>query len=602
MKIHREMNNDQIADLLEAVAAAYQIKGNNQFKVVAYQKAGLAMRRLAIEARDFWEEGKLEEIPGVGISIAAHLTELFAKGKVPHFNKVLKILPPSVFKFIKIPGVGVKIAYKLANDLNIKESLGALTKLKKAAKKGKIAVLEGFGQQSEKEILEGIKKLTRDQKRMTLPFAWELAQKVIKYLNEKDENKKIIKIEPLGSLRRMSATVGDVDIAVATDDPQKVIKRFICFPEAKKVVVAGKNTARVIHRSGEQIDLKTMKPEAFGALLQHFTGSKDHNIHLREIAQKKDLSVSEYGIKFKKKGRLQLKEYPDEQSFYHDLGLSWVPPELREDSGEIEAALKNKLPVLISQKDIKGDLHLHSSFPTQSSHDDGLSSAEDLVTKAQSLGYQYLGLTEHNPVYSQHNKKQVIQILKRKKDISDKINYSRSNKLFFFVLNGLEIDIKRSGELAVPEEAFAFLDFAIASIHSSFKLNKKQMTKRVLLGLSHPKVKILGHPTGRKIGQRDGYDLDWDQIFSFCKKNNKYLEVNSWFDRLDLPDLLIRDAVKNGVKMVINTDAHAARHMDNLKYGLSQARRGWATTNDIINTLSYNKLIDLFGLKKGGER
>jgi len=596
------MNNKQIADLLDAMAAAYEIKGNNQFKIAAYQKAALAIRRLVIEVRDYWEDGKLEEIPGVGSSIAGYLADIFDKGKVPHFNKVLKVLPPSVFVFIKIPGVGIKTAYKLANGLSIKDSSGALVKLKKAARNERIAALDGFAKQSEKEILEGIKKLKRDKKRMTLPFAWELAQKVIKYLSENGENKKIIRIDFLGSLRRMAATVGDVDLAVATNFPKEIINRFIHFPEAKKVIVAGDNIARIIHRSGEQIDLKTGKPEAYGALLQHFTGSKDHNVHLREVAQKKNLSLSEYGIKVKRDGVLKLREYSEEKDFYHELGLAWIPPELREDNGEIEASLKNELPSLIDKKDIKGDLHIHSSFPTKSNHDDGLSSAQDLAAKAQSLGYQYLGLTEHNPAYSYYNKKQVIQILKRKKEVYDKINYSRTNKLSLYVLNGLEIDIKVNGELAIPEQAFEFLDYAIASIHSSFKLSKRQMTKRVLNGLSHPKIKILGHPTGRKIGERPGYDLDWDEIFAFCKKNNKYLEINSWFDRLDLPDLLIRDAVKNGVKMVINTDAHAAEHMENIHYGLSQARRGWAKPADIINTLSYNKLIDLFGLKKGGER
>lgn len=583
MRMSREMTNKEVGRLLREVAAALEVKGGNRFKIAAYDRVATAIEHATSEVKDLWDDNKLQEIPGIGVNLSAHLDELFRTGKVVHFEHIFRNLPPAMFEFLEIPGVGAKTAYKLCQELKIKEAKTALSRLKKALKAGKIRLIEGFGEQSEKDILEGLESLKKRSERMLLPFAWELAQKVIEYLSKAKIG---LRIDPLGSLRRMAATVGDIDLAIATNQPKKAIERFVSFPEVKEVVAAGGNTARVIHRNGRQIDLKTMNPQAYGALLQHFTGSKQHNIHLREIAQKKGLSLSEYGIK--KGGKV--KKYGAEEAFYQALGLAWVPPELREDTGEIEAAQKKELPELVKTKEILGDLHVHSNFPIEPSHDEGADTFEVLLNKAQELGYQYLGLAEHNPSSSQHSSKQVIELLKRKKEEIDKLNYSRVKNLSVYALNSLEIDIKPDGSLALPEEALKYLDFAIASVHSSFRMPRQEMTKRVLSSLVHPKIKILGHPTGRKIGEREGYELDWEKIFTFCLKNNKYLEINAWPNRLDLPDTLVREAVKTGVKMVINTDAHAVGQMDLMPYGVAVARRGWATKNDIINTMSYNQL------------
>lgn len=587
------MTNKEVARLLKNVSAALMVKDKNSFQIAAYDRAAVAIEHSTLEVKDIWDDGKLQDIPGVGVNLAKHLDELFRKGRVTHFEKIFKGLPPAMFELMNIPGIGPKTAYKLCLELKIKNVSGAAEKLKKAAQTGKIRLIEGFGQESEKDILESINQQGKKEDRMLLPFAWELSQKIIGYLEKGIPDSKI---EPLGSLRRMTATVGDIDLAVATKEPKKVLSRFAAFPEAREVVVSGLNTARIIHRSGRQIDLKTMKPEAYGALLQHFTGSKQHNIHLREIAQKKGLSLSEYGIK--KKGEKQVKSYTSEKAFYKALGMDFIPPELREDTGEIEAAQKKQLPQLIELKDVRGDLHVHSSFAIEPSNDQGLDSFETLLKKAKNLGYEYLGLSEHNPSLSQHSSKEIIEILKRKKEEIDEINYSRVKKLFVHAYNSLEIDIKPDGSLALPQEAFRYLDFAIASIHSSFKMNRKEMTKRVLRALNHPKIKVFGHPTGRKIGEREGYELDWREILSFCRKNHKWLEINAWPNRLDLPDTLVREAVKNGVKMLINTDSHAVEDLNLMPYGVSVARRGWATKNDIINTLSYNELEKTL---KGGE-
>lgn len=594
----RNLNNQAVASLLRAVSAAYEIKGENRFKVVAYDRAATAIEHATSEVKDLWDDSKLTTIPGVGASIAQHLDELFRTGKVKHFQQVTKGLPLAMFEFLGIPGIGAKTAFKLCQELKIKNPKTALKKLKKAAEKGKIRQIEGFGEESEKDILEGLGEFTQRgtrKGRLLLPFAWELAQKMIDYLKKE---KTISRVDALGSLRRMVATVGDVDLAVATKEPKKAIDHFLNYPGKQEKVAAGGNTARILVQGGYQVDLKVQKPAAYGALLQHYTGSKQHNIHLREIAQKKGWSLSEYGIKIKAKTQ----KCATEEVFYSRLGMKWIPPELREDGGEIEAAQTDKLPVLVELKDIQGDLHLHSNFPIEPSHDEGADSMEVMAKKAIELGYEYLGFSEHNPSLSKHSEKRIIQLLKKKKEAIGQLKSSLSKitrskgKRSLNLINGLEVDIRPNGELALPEKAFEWLDYVVASVHSSFKMPKKKMTERVLRALEYPKVKILGHPTGRKLNQREGFELDWDKIFAVCQKKKIFLEINAWPDRLDLPDVLVREAVKNGVKMVINTDSHALDQMGCMIYGVSVARRGWAEKKDIINTLPWEKLRVILSL------
>lgn len=584
------MSNQEIAQLLKGMATAYQIKNDQQFRVKAYEEAAASVEHATSSVKDLWDDGKLETLSGVGKSIASYLDELFRTGKVKHFEKVMGEFPPAMFEFLKISGVGAKTAYKLTNKLRITSSKGAINRLKKAAKAGQIRQIEGFAEESEKDILEGlgeIGKRGKEGQRMTLPFAGRLTKKMLDYMNQCPHIKRI---DPLGSMRRQTATVGDLDFGVATKKPGEVIKYFCRYPKIKEVVAAGGNTARIVTRDNRQIDLKTMAPEAYGALLQHYTGSKQHNIHLREIAQKKDLSLSEYGIKSEK----SVKKYDSEEKFYKELGMEWIPPELREDAGEIEAAQKGQLPKLIKLKEIKGDLHIHSDYPLEPSHDLGGASIKEIVTKAKKMGYQYVGIAEHNPSISKHTDKQIISILKKKKDVVEQFKSSnRKLTRSTYLFNSLEIDIRPNGNLAMPEKGFDFLDYAVVSIHGSFRQSKIKATKRILEGLKHPKAKILGHPTGRMIYQREGMELDWDKIFSFCRKNKKWLEISAWPTRLDLPDHLVREAVKNGVKMVINSDAHEIDEMDLMEYGVSVARRGWAQKGDIINTLSYNLLSEI---------
>lgn len=582
-------DNREIAKLLRSVAAAYEVKGGNIFKITAYNRAATAVEHAASELKDLWDDKKLKTLAGIGPSIAQHLDEYFRTGKVRHFQKLMKGLPPAMFVFLELEGIGAKTAFKLCQKLKITKAKNALKKLQKAAQAGKIKGLEGFGQLSEKAILESLeaqKKAFYGKNRMLLPFAWEMAQKVIDYMSQE---KAVLKIDPLGSLRRMATTVGDIDLAVSTKKPVEVIGHFVRNPAVKKIVAEGENTARVKLENGRQIDLKTQTPDAYGALLQHFTGSKQHNIHLREVAQKKGLSLSEYGIKKEAK----IRRLPTEKAFYQALGMVWIPPELREDTGEIEAAQQKKLPKLVKLEDIKGDLHIHSDFPIEPSHDLGADSMEEMAQKAIKLGYQYIGFAEHNPSTSQHSAKQIINLIKRKKEKIDKLNYSfnkNTRKEKIRLLNSLEIDIKPDGKLAVSDEGLKLLDYAIAAVHTSFKMAKKEMTERVLSGLNQPKVKILAHPTGRKLEEREGYELDWEKVFAFCLKNDKWLEINAWPDRLDLPEVLVKEAVKKGVKMIINTDSHALNQLELMSYGVAVARRGWATAKDVVNTLSWSDI------------
>lgn len=586
------MSNREVAKLLSNIATAYSIKNESKFRfqIIAYQKAAESIASLNGELSEYFKEGSLELLPGVGPSIRSHLEELFSKGKVKHFEWVLKGIPKSVFVLTDIPSFGPKKAFRLAMEFNLKNENTAIDDLVKVAKKGKIAVLDGFGEKSEKDIIRAIEEYKEGKgktTRMILPYAFEISEKIRQYLLKE---KAVDKVEVLGSLRRRLSTIGDIDFAVATDDSKAVIEHFVNYPYKERVIEKGEISASIMVSGGKQIDLLIQPKEAFGSLLQHFTGSKNHNVHLREYALTKGLSLSEKGIKnTKEQGKLQ--QYSDEEEFYKALGMQWIPPEMREDTGEIELSIAGKIPMLVKPEDIKGEFHIHSSYPIEPSHDAGKNTPEEMLEKAKDLGYGYLAFSEHNPSISRHTKRQIHEILvKRDKYLEQLKSNSKSVRIFKM----LEVDILPSGELALDDEQLEVLDGAIISVHSVFSMTKEAMTDRVLKALSHKKAKILAHPTGRLLTSRSGYDLDFDKIFDFCKKNNKALEINAWPQRLDLPDSIVKQAVLKGVKLVIDSDSHAKNQMDLLVNGVFVARRGWATKNDIINTMSYNQVADWF--------
>lgn len=586
------MTNAEIAQLLRHVAAAMTMIDEKKyyFQMLAYQKAADSIANTPTQVADLVKENRLNELPGIGTTIQARLEELVKTGKVAHFEGFLSKVPAAVFPLLDIPSIGPKKAFKLVSAFNLKNPDTVIEDLKKLAETGKIASLEGFGEKSQADILRAFGEFAKGAgktTRMLIPFADELAQKLVSYLKKSPD---IIDADPLGSLRRKRETVGDIDIAVSTKNPEKALEYFVAYPYKDRVIEKGPNTASILTSGGHQVDLMTQPKASYGSLLQHFTGSKHHNVHLREIALKKGLSLSERGIKKAgapgEEGRVG---YDTEEKFYAALGMQWVPPEMREDTGEIELALQHKLPKLVELSDIKGDLHIHSSYPIDPSHDLGKDTMEDMLKRAHALGYTYLGFSEHNPSIGNHTKQQIYDILKKRQEKIEQIKSSIKNVR---IINLLEVDILVSGELAIDDKCFDYLDGAIVSIHSSLGMEKDPMTKRVLKGLSHPKAKILAHPTGRMINQRPGYTLDFEKVFAFCKEHHKAMEINSWPERTDLPYGLIRQAIESGVKLVIDTDSHATVHMDLMKYGVWNARRGWAKKSDILNTLEYNEFKD----------
>ncbi|MBI2640993.1 DNA polymerase/3'-5' exonuclease PolX [Candidatus Roizmanbacteria bacterium] len=589
-KESNKFSNKHLAHLLRSMAAAYLLKNENRFKIIAYENAASAVERLTREIKDIWEDGKLQTISGIGQSIASHLDEYFRKGRSEHFDEVLGKIPEAVFVLMKIPTIGAKKAYKLVQALHLNNSEMAVKNLKKAALEGEIASIPTFGEESQKAIVHAIsifEKRAIKEERMPLPYAHSMAKEIIQYLKKHPAVKRV---DALGSLRRMVATIGDVDLSVQAEDKdgQKIVDYFISYPKKVSVDNAGEKKASIVIPPNVRVDIRVQNEKTYGAMLQYFTGSKSHNIKLREFAQKKGLSLSEYGIKDLKKKKKTPLEFKAEESFYSFLGLPYLPPEIREGTNEIELGLKKKIPTLVEMKDMKGDLHIHSSYDLSPSHDFGANTYKEIVEYASNKRYDYVGFAEHNPNISKNSKAQIISIMKKRKKHIDSIFSAKQQKETHY-FTGLEVDILPNGKLALPEEAINYVDYLIVSIHSVFNQNINEMTKRVTNALNFSRVKILGHPTGRLLDRREGFELDWPTIFELCKKKNIALEINAWPERLDLPDTLVREAIENGVRLVINSDAHANDQMENLFYGVSVARRGWAKKTDIINTLPYEE-------------
>jgi len=600
MKYPKELNNRTIGELLEGIAAAYEIKGKDRFRIRAYQNAAVSLKHYGGSLKQLWEEKKLKAIPGIGIGIADHLDELFRTGKVKSFEKAVKTIPEGFFELLKLPGIGPKTAYKLAKQFKLNQAETAIKDLKKKAEKGEISQLAGFALETERNILKTAKEFKKSaEERLLLADAQRLTGEIIRYLRQ---NKAFMEIKPLGSLRRQTATVGDIDLGVISSHSKACIDHFVRYPLVQKVLAQGENTARLLISDRVQVDLKVVKADVFGSLLQHFTGSKQHNILLREYALKRGFSLSEYGIKhLKGKNKGKSRTFTKEEEFYQFLSLDWIPPELREGTEEIEKARSHQLPKLVRVEEIRGDLHVHSNIDISTSHDLGRSSLKELVDEAQKLGYEYLGISDHNPKITNLSEKRAIEILKRRKKLIDEFNYSSENSVKqrvkkVFLLHSLEVDIKPDGSLSLPEKAFELFDYLIASIHSSFRQSKEKMTKRIIKALDNPKVKILGHPTGRMLGQRKPIEADWDKIFEACQNQKIFLEINAFPLRLDLPDSLVKNALKKGAKFAINSDSHATDQFNYMPFGLAIARRGWLEKKDVINTLPLNELKSIMAL------
>jgi len=609
------MTNQELAELLKKVSAAYQILGENRFRIIAYDKAADSIEHLTTDIKDYWTSGTLGEIAGVGKTIGEHIVEILKTGKNRHWESVFAKVPEAVFPLLLVPGIGPKKAYALVTILKLQNEKSAVTDLEKAAKAGKIEPLDGFGKRSQDVILEAISAFKKGQikeNRMPLPYADVVATEVMKYVAKAGGCEKI---DVLGSLRRKVATIGDIDIAVATNVPFKVIERFISFPH-QKLIEKGPSGATLLLANGKQVDLRVQSPKGYGAMLQYFTGSKQHNIALREHALKMGVSLSEHGMKLVEPNKKyvckhgvynkikKLYEYATEKAFYEDLGLAFIEPELREGRDEVKNAKERSLPILLNSQKILGDLHVHSNYDLHSSHDVGVSSVKELLASAEDRGYEYIGFSDHNPSVSNQSSSVITQIMKKRKKYYEQQYYSyttsvRKDKKATSIFVMCEVDIQPDGSLALPEDALEFVDAVVVSLHSAFTQGRKQVTDRIIKALtSNPKVRIFGHPTGRLLGSREGVDADWKEVFALAKEKNIALEINCFPERLDLPDGLVAVAKEKGVKFCINTDAHDKVHMSLMPYGVSVARRGGLSDDDVVNTYPYTKFAQWLYNKK----
>lgn len=571
-------SNQQLSKIFRNIAAAYNIKNEgNIFQIRAYENAADSIEHSTANIQDLWHEGKLGEVPGLGTKIQSYLDELFTRGKVEHFESVQKGIPPIVFDLLDIPGIGPKTADKIA-----KTGIKSLAELEKDLKEGR---LKDISPKLSENILTGMQEAGQRTNRMLLPYAAVQADRILAYL-KKSSN--VIQCHPLGSLRRMVATIGDLDFSASSDNPAAVVEYFTKLAGIARILDKGKNKATVILQSGVQVDLLVGDPKSYGALLQHFTGSKNHNIHLRTLALEKGLSLSEYGVT--RRGKLI--ETESEEEFYKLLKMEVPPPELREDTGEIEAALANKLPDLVNPEDIKGDLHTHSNYPFPNpSHGPGVNTMEELIEKAKSLGYEFIGIADHPPGHGIVSREKMIKAVEKRSQYMANLKKRTKD---IRVLNGLEIDILGDGSLSVPDEALETLDYCIAGIHSGHRGSREKITHRLMSALQNPHVDIISHPTNRLLNERESSEADWEEIFKLAAKNHKLLEINGYPNRLDLRDDLVRQALKYGVKFVIDTDAHKLDQLDVMRFGVSVGRRGWVGKESVVNAWEWTRFSKWF--------
>jgi len=565
------MTNRDVAELLNSIGDILEIMGENRFKVIAYRRAAENILGLGRDIRGYWQAGTLQEIPGVGQAIADKLDELFSTGHLAYYERLQEQVPPGVVSLLAIPEVGPKTAKLLWEQLGLQ----SVAEVEAAARAGKLRGLPGLGARSESKILIGIELLHRRSDRIPLGTAWPVANGLVEGL--KMTCPQVVRATVAGSLRRMRSTIGDIDLLAASDEPAAVMRAFAALPQVAEVALSGPTKTTVRLHNGLQADLRVLEPRRWGAALQYFTGSQAHNIRVRELAQKQGLSLSEYGFKRQDGGEILS---PEEADVYETLGLPWIPPELREDRGEIQAAQAGHLPNLVDREQILGDLHAHTDWS------DGVGSLAEMAEAARTRGYRYLVISDHT-----HSlriaKGLTVERLEAQRVEIDALNTTWDD---FKLLQGCELEIKADGSLDFPDEVLARLDLVVASVHTSLRQDPAQMAQRVLGALHDPFVDIIGHPSGRILGQRDESTVDLDAVIRTAAETGTALEVNSHPSRLDLDDAHIRQAVGQGVPIAINSDAHHPDGLDILFFGLATARRGWARAADVLNCMTLDKL------------
>lgn len=565
------MTNREIADIFARIGDMMDILGENRFKVLAYRRAAENIANLGVDLRTFWSSGTVQEIPGIGKAIAEKIDELLSTGRLSYYERLQDDVPVGVVSLLSIPDVGPRTAKLLWDELGLQ----GVAEVEAAARQGLLRTLPGLGEKSERRILAGIEALNRRSDRIPLGSAWPVAMGLAEGLCEVCPE--VLEATVAGSLRRMSSTIGDIDVLAASESPAAVMRAFAGLPSVAEVVVSGQTKTTVRLHNGLQVDLRVLEPDRWGAALQYFTGSQAHNVRIREIAQKQGLSLSEYGFKRSDGGEILCRE---EAAVYTELGLPWVPPELREDRGEIQAAQSGRLPELVERDHIRGDLHAHTDWS------DGAGSLEEMAEAARKFGYQYLVISDHTQSLGVASGLTVERLWAQREEI----NALNARWDDFRLLQGCELEIKADGSLDFPDEVLADLDFVVASVHTSLRQEQSQITQRVVNALRNPYVDVIGHPSGRILGQREGSAVDLDAVIEIAVQTGTALEVNSIPSRLDLDDIHVRRAVSLGAHIAINSDAHHPGGLDNLQYGLATARRGWATPRAVLNNMTLEEI------------
>ena len=566
------MKSSQIAKVFQDVADLLELKGENPFKIRAYQKAARSIEHLPVEVEQLVTEDRLREIPGVGEAITKKITELVTTGHLEYYEKLKAEFPEGISSLLDIPGVGPKTAMLLSGELGV----SSVDELEAAIVGGKVARLYRMGDKTAENILHQIQALRRKDRRIPIGEALPVVDDIslrLRYLPG------VRNLAPAGSLRRFQETVGDIDLMCTADNAKDVIQTFTGLPQVKEVLASGGTKASVIVSGGLQVDLRIVEHNAFGSLLQYFTGSKQHNINLRERARRMGLSLSEYGIT--NLATQELEKFDTEAAFYQRQGLQYIPPELREGQQEVARAEQGTIPELVELSDIKGDLHVHTDWS------DGRDSIEDMALAAKARGYQYLLITDHSGgrgiahgLDAERLKQQMAEI----KELNQKLSDIR-------ILSGIEVDIRADGSLDLPLELLAELDIVVAAVHSAMNQPQEQMTRRIIRAVENPMVDVLAHPTCRLLPGRESVAVDMEVVLRVAAKNKTALEISAMPSRLDLKDTHVYRARELGVKLVIGTDAHSTEHLEFIRFGVGVARRGWCQARDILNTRPLDEFM-----------
>jgi DNA polymerase (family 10) len=574
------MKNSEAAKVFQDIADLLELKGENVFKIRAYQKAARAIDHHSRELKAMIDEGEdLQSIPGVGEAIAKKAAELIMTGKLGYYENLKAECPQGITNLLSIPGIGPKTAKKLSSELGI----SSVDELEQAINDGRVAKLFRVGEKTADNILHQIQALRRKDQRIPIGEALPIVEEIIAALRSIPG---VRNLTPAGSLRRFQETVGDIDLMGTADRPKEVIDAFVALPQIRQVLAQGSTKASVVVSGGLQVDLRLVEHDSFGSLLQYFTGNKQHNISLREKWRKRGLKLSEYGITVVATGKLE--KFATEEEFYHRLGMQYIPPEIREAQGEIEEAEQGLIPKLVELSDIKGDLHVHTEWS------DGHDSIEELALAAQYTGYQYIAITEHSVgrgiahgLSVERLREQVAEI----KALNRRLSRIR-------VLTGTEVDIRADGSLDLPHEILSELDIVTAAVHSAMNQSEEKMTRRVIEAIKDPDVDMIAHPTCRLIGEREPVAIDLEAVFHAAAKYNKIMEISAMPERLDLKDIHAFRARESGVKLAIGTDAHSIAHLGFMRFGVGVARRAWCEPQHILNTLPLAKLLDFLNKKR----